>query len=239
MRAFHNDPAIKEKYLARVREHRRLDEIAKGYYYEKDDRGKGMMCAVGCTVHSNSHKAYEEELGIPEWVAHVEDVIFERLPNKKAKFWPEDFLSAIPVGSDLDKIKVPFVLFCLRSTLDKFDHNRFPSLKKFVDTVVELYEANETDVGKFEGKVDEADDLRRTLVCGDPDSVGSVLETARREASVGSVLETARRAAMVTAGGDEDNGSGSAGCMVAEVAWMLSDQYQIFVGELLRLIKAL
>jgi len=60
MLAFHNNPAIKEKYLARVRAHRVADEIVKGRYWEN---GKG--CAVGCTLHSGKHMSYESELGIP------------------------------------------------------------------------------------------------------------------------------------------------------------------------------
>ena len=65
MRAFHNNPAIKEKYLARVRAHAAADEIIKGQYWQN---GRG--CAVGCTIHSSSHKAYEDELGIPRFLIY-------------------------------------------------------------------------------------------------------------------------------------------------------------------------
>ena len=34
MKAFHGDPAIKEKYLSRVRAHHMADEIIKGKYWE-------------------------------------------------------------------------------------------------------------------------------------------------------------------------------------------------------------
>ena len=34
MLSFHNDPAIKEKYLARLRDHYAADEIVKGHYWE-------------------------------------------------------------------------------------------------------------------------------------------------------------------------------------------------------------
>jgi hypothetical protein len=62
--AFHGDPAIKAFYLGRVRAHRKADEIRHGFYWQG---GKG--CAVGCTLHSNSHTAYEDELGIPRILA--------------------------------------------------------------------------------------------------------------------------------------------------------------------------
>src|SRR3990167_5594668 len=102
--SFHGDPAVKEKYLARVRAHQTADEIVQGYYWEN---GKG--CAVGCTVHGPSHVAYENELGIPEWLAWLEDGLFEDMSAKDAKGWPLAFLEAIPVGSDL--WKVPYLFF--------------------------------------------------------------------------------------------------------------------------------
>jgi hypothetical protein len=60
MLAYHNDPSIKAKYLARVAEQHRQDDILQGYGYWA--RGKG--CAVGCTLHSNKHSQYEIELGL-------------------------------------------------------------------------------------------------------------------------------------------------------------------------------
>lgn len=99
MKAFHNDPKIKEKYLARVIEHRKADDIEKGIYWEN---GKG--CAVGCTIHGHEHKKYEIELGIPRLLAFLEDNIFENLPNDRAKLWPEQFLSAIEPVADLSKV---------------------------------------------------------------------------------------------------------------------------------------
>ncbi len=41
MVAFHGDPAIKEKYLTRVREHAAADQIVQGIYWEN-----GMGCAA-------------------------------------------------------------------------------------------------------------------------------------------------------------------------------------------------
>lgn len=99
LRAFHNDRRIKTKYLRRVRTHARLDQIIHGKYWED---GKG--CAVGCTVHSSSHLAYEIELGIPIELAYYEDSIFEGLPNGEAREWPERFLAVIKPGADLTRV---------------------------------------------------------------------------------------------------------------------------------------
>src|SRR3990167_4174371 len=99
MLAFHNDPAVKRTYLARIRAHAKLDEIRHGYYWE---HGKG--CAVGCTIHGSDHNKYETELGIPRILAKLEDVLFERMENGHAKEFPLQFLSAIQVGADLSNV---------------------------------------------------------------------------------------------------------------------------------------
>ena len=95
LQAFHNDTKIQQKFINRLEDHFKQDEIIKGTYWEN---GKG--CAVGCTVHSNSHNCYELELGIPEWLAKLEDTLFEGMENEKAKEFPLKFLQSIPLGFD-------------------------------------------------------------------------------------------------------------------------------------------
>lgn len=135
MQAFLNDPKIKTKYLARVKAHRVADEIIKGKYWEN---GKG--CAVGCTIHSSNHAAYETELGIPEWLARVEDTVFEGVSSTYSKTWPEKFLKAIPVGANLYLVKGPFLIFVLKHSLDclasvKYDAKKFPQVREAITQV--------------------------------------------------------------------------------------------------------
>ena len=108
MLAYHGDLSIKEKYLARIRLHAAHDEIIKGCYWQK---GKG--CAVGCTIHGSDHGAYERELGIPQTIAHMEDAMFERLPNVIAMKFPERFLAAITPGADLSLVMSRLMLWLL------------------------------------------------------------------------------------------------------------------------------
>ena len=108
MLAFHSQPAIKAKYLERVRMHKKADAIIKGQYWED---GKG--CAIGCTLHSSNHLAYETELGIPVQLAYLEDDIFENLPNGHAKEFPERFLKAINPGADLSRVVNKFLVWLL------------------------------------------------------------------------------------------------------------------------------
>ena len=131
LRAFHGDEKIKEKYLARVKEHARLDNIIKGQYWQY---GKG--CAVGCTIQCDSHLAYEIELGIPSVIARLEDIIFEKMNNNKAKTFPVKFLSSINTGADLSLVWPKFVVWLLDDPIDgvgKYITEAKPAFNKVVD----------------------------------------------------------------------------------------------------------
>jgi len=114
MLSFHNDPALKEEYEARVLRHQELDEIVQHVGYETNGKTRG--CAVGCTLNRYDHHGYETELGLPEWLARLEDVIHEGLSLPQAKLWPAAFLAAIPVGVDLALVKWRFGAFLMRDS---------------------------------------------------------------------------------------------------------------------------
>lgn len=135
MKAFHNDPLIRKKYLARIRAHAKADEFVKGKYWEN---GKG--CAVGCTIHDSDHARYETELGLPEWLARVEDTIFEGLPNDKAKAWPVQFLEAANLGADLNQIKAPFMIYVLEQARLNFDRDKYDYVDMVICQVITLWE---------------------------------------------------------------------------------------------------
>jgi hypothetical protein len=99
MKAYHSNPKLKADILATLTAHRAADEIVKGQYWQN---GKG--CAVGCTVKSNNHMAYESQFGIPVMLARLEDRIFEGLPNDQAMLWPERFIAAIEPGANLSLV---------------------------------------------------------------------------------------------------------------------------------------
>lgn len=100
MQAFHGKQELKDFYLARVRAHAAADALIQGTGWAG---GKG--CAVGCTLEAYDHSRYPVELGLPEWLAHLEDRIFEGLPNAEAMTWPDRFLEAIRPGADLEKVR--------------------------------------------------------------------------------------------------------------------------------------
>src|ERR1700679_923662 len=123
--AFHGQQAIKDKYLARIAEHRKLDHLAKG---QTGQNGRG--CAVWCTLNTYSHAAYEPELGIPRGLARLEDGLFESLPIAAAMEWPQRFLASIHPGADLSLVLPRFFVWLLTDPTDgvikfaRFDQSR-------------------------------------------------------------------------------------------------------------------
>lgn len=92
MIAFHGDAQLKANLLIEVEKHRLADAIISGTYGE-NDKGKFRGCAVGCSIESltrltgksyqtSDHSAYPNLVGVPEWLARVQDTIFEELPEK-------------------------------------------------------------------------------------------------------------------------------------------------------------
>lgn len=153
--AFHGSPAIKEKYLARIRAHVAADELIHGTGWKN---GKG--CAVGCTLNAYDHAAYETELGIPIALAYLEDNLFEAMRNGESKTWPERFLQGIQVGADLEMVWPRFALWLMEEVSKVAGGS-----KEVVEAVRELYrEWIETGVkpslGRWEAARSEAEAAR-------------------------------------------------------------------------------
>jgi hypothetical protein len=120
--AWHSDPAIKAKYVARYREHMRLDQIVQGTGYRD---GKG--CFVGCTLDKYKHDAFPDEIGAPVWFAHLVDVLFEGCSGKKrAAQFGLDLLKAIPEGVDLEGVKYAVAIGCHERAMVRLANNDQP-----------------------------------------------------------------------------------------------------------------
>ena len=183
--AYHGDPAIKLKYVSRVTAHQKADELVRGIYWVG---GKG--CAVGCTVHSPEHKAYETELGMPEWFARLEDMIFEGMSEAASCRFPLGLISTIPVGfAEWDRLYHEFCAYVLRDVC-KFDRTAFPDVAAAVDDIVRLHE-----------QMTESDDQAWS-------AARSAAESAARSAAESAVWpaeSAARKAARSTAFAAEES----------------------------------
>jgi hypothetical protein len=133
--SFHGSQATKDKYVARVKEHQEADNIVQGQGWSE---GKG--CAVGCTLENYAHSQYPIELGLPEWLAHLQDAIFEGLSLEEAKAFPLQFLEAIPVGVDLEPIRHQLAVLRLSILLVNLDGSNV-QVKDAINQVIEYHKA--------------------------------------------------------------------------------------------------
>ena len=125
MLTYQNDKKFKKEMVSEMVWHRKQDNLIKGTYAKN-----GKFCAVGCGVESlnrrkgleikhDDHAAYAKALGIPEWLARLEDTLFENLPSEESKEFPVKFLRAIPVGVDLEPVKWRFCAFILKENIER------------------------------------------------------------------------------------------------------------------------
>jgi len=197
MLSYHSDPAIKAKYLARVEGHAEADEIIKGRYWEA---GKG--CAVGCTIHGDSYADFETELGIPRILAWLEDVIFEGLPNRLAKTWPERFLSSIEPGKDLSRVAWQLLHWLLtdRNPEDTEHPAVAEAVRQCAEVLMPLIEGRPVDPAAAERAAAAARAVVQAVAAGASDRTQWIAESAARASesaalSVTSLESCAERAA--------------------------------------------
>jgi hypothetical protein len=151
LRAFHGDPAIKAKYIARVRQHRLAEHLTKGIGWEPEtQRG----CAIGCCLEAYDHSRYPIELGLPEWLARLEDAIFEGLPVAEAQAWPEAFLEAIHPGADLELVRhklalrrIDRLIALQQSNLGKHREEIDAVIQQTIAALMQVRRCHEAEIG--------------------------------------------------------------------------------------------
>jgi hypothetical protein len=133
MLSFFGEQGLKDAVVARVKEHQRLDQIVQRIYW---DGSKG--CAIGCVLHSDDHMAFERQLGLPVFLAYMDEHIFESLPAHEATQWPLRFIEAVPVGVDLDLVFPRFMYWLLTDSLGVRAYANVETAK-ILDTLARMY----------------------------------------------------------------------------------------------------
>src|SRR5581483_8713347 len=119
MKAYKNDPEFREAFIREMQWHRDMDKLKKGTYGEGSN-GDFRGCAVGCGIHSlarlqkrkldtSNHSILAAELDIPVELFHLQDSLFEALPDVQAMAWPLQFSEAIQCGADLSMVQIHFM----------------------------------------------------------------------------------------------------------------------------------
>jgi len=117
--AFHNNPDMKAALLTRIRAHRAADWRLLDPY-DETDRSSVVSCSVHepdasaiCQVVGSGHANFEQLFDIPEQLAYLEDRLFGCLERRDADAWPERFIEAVQIGSDLSGVWDRFCLWVL------------------------------------------------------------------------------------------------------------------------------
>ena len=118
--SFKNDTSVKESLIQRMQHHYELDEIVKG---ATGQDGKG--CTVWCALNNGElkrgydHSAFPDVLGLPEWLAQLQDTIFEGLDTEDAKTFSLAWPKAIPVGRNLEPVKWKLCAFLMQENIER------------------------------------------------------------------------------------------------------------------------
>src|SRR5689334_20093389 len=130
----------KRQFVAEMKKHQKADAFLKGTYQQGN--GKSFRgCAVGCGINSinrlkrkklshNSHEELSKHLGIPYWLARVEDTLFEGVSVERSKTWPVEFAEALQTGKNYDGILKPFLAVIIKSTFQDYDPVKYPDVFK-------------------------------------------------------------------------------------------------------------
>ncbi len=200
--AYHGREADKAAILKQLAQHREADALIQGHGYWIDGKG----CAVGCTVHSDDHMAYETQFGIPVAIAHLEDSIFEGLPVNLARQWPERLMAAIQPGSDLSRVHW-YLLHWLLTTPDINPGIDHPLVRDVVHQCADLLA--DLAVGKTISAQSAAESAGSAARSAARSAAGSAAESAARSAAW-SAQSAARSAARSAAGSAAESAARSA-----------------------------
>ena len=103
MVSYNNDPALKQKCLDLILQHRHLKGIDNKHLPQQHGEDRPPF--------------YETELGLPGWLFVTEFPVEVHLPKELAKSWKYDYLSAIPVGVDLSRVLLAFNYWILTDSV--------------------------------------------------------------------------------------------------------------------------
>ncbi len=113
--SYKNDPKIKESLYKRMNQHIIADELLQGATGQ-NNKGCTVWCALnnGDISYGYRHDKFPEILGLPEWLARLQDTVFEGLSVEESKKFSLAWIDAIPVGKDLTKVKYQFLKWVLK-----------------------------------------------------------------------------------------------------------------------------
>lgn len=124
-----------EEALAIMQEHERQDNLVQGTWLEG---GKG--CFYGCAMQTTEGaiEKFCEKYGMPLWLGHWSERVFEGLESDLAKKWPVELLKAlIDFKGDLEIVKHKLAVKRLSYLAERNDNNE---AKTAIEGVIKYHE---------------------------------------------------------------------------------------------------
>jgi len=227
----------KQQFIDEIKLHMKLDNFQQRFYQEN---GKG--CAVGCAIASinklknvaeeyNNHSCYELHLGIPEWLAKLENSIFEGLAIEDAKEWPLQFSTAINEGADLNAIKLPFLVYVLETNIANQTANYSQCIDDKIKQIIkQVIAVNEQMIAALKSNDEQQIKAAESAAWSARSAVRAAAESAR------SAARSAVRAAAWSA---EWSAAWSAAWSAESAEWSAARAaaFKKFANKLIKLLK--
>ncbi len=221
----------KQFYLDRILAHEKADEIIRGTGW---NGSKG--CSIGCTLNNYNHAEYEKVGLGPEWLARVQDTLFEGISQEKAKTWTSEIITAIPdhlhgdtANPVWDKFKGKFLIVVLKSALESFDHEKFPDVKKAIEGSIAIWQRD--DIGSAKWKKDAAAYAAYAADAADA-AAARAADAARAAYAAARAARAADAAARAARAADAAYAADAADAAAARAAKM-----DYFADEIIKILK--
>jgi len=149
--------------IARAEKHARLDLLVAGSYIDNRNSSQLKGCSVGCDaidiqirndveiwdlVDENCHKIVAEHDGTPEWLEHLRDAVFEKLPADDRHWWHVEFAQCLPETDNWVAYYHRCCIVCLTESLSHQHRWQEPYKQVVVDAieaVIALHRSESTD----------------------------------------------------------------------------------------------
>ncbi len=131
-----------------ARKHREADMLRSGTYGRMNGHFRG--CSVGCFAYelapdhfrggawdgSNLHKIVADAAGYPEWLARLQDALFEGLPAGECEDWHVQIADALAARGR----EWPIVLHAVHAAILRISYRTAGPAQDAVQTVLDLHE---------------------------------------------------------------------------------------------------
>ena len=105
LRAYHADSAVKAAYVKRFADQRTTGNVVQNVVFDSLHGG-----FIECLLNADQPEWLPIDVGWPVWFGELAEAIFGGLPIDEAIQFGAEALEAVPVGANLEFVRIPFLL---------------------------------------------------------------------------------------------------------------------------------